>query len=463
MKIILYVIDSLRADHLPCYGYKRSTAPYIQSLVHDSVIFEKAYCQSTWTRASAASILTGTYPSVHGVITMEDFMPFDIRTLPELLKEHGYQTIGISAMGNVSSTFGFNKGFDHFVDLYKDEELLQKRGRTSEYKFFKRYEKEHTIVDPLAEDITQKAIPFIEKYYDQKMFIFLWSIDVHNPFFPPIKKFSNYPYEGPIDGSNKSIRKAKRPKEIQRLIDLYDDEIYYNDQCIGEFINYLKKKGIYDESLIILTSDHGESFYEHGLKGHGQIPYEEQIHIPLIIKFPRSENRGHREGTIVQLIDLYPTIAKLAGVNNIPAYVCGTDLRKVIRTKERMERYAFVETRLKRSRALWRAVRTERWKYIVQSPPEWSRRFLFSNPFGALTFLKDFMKGKRQWLFNLEIDPEEKVNVIGKELKVADALQKIMQKWQDEILKLREEIGCRTAGEIDDQTAQHLRNLGYID
>lgn len=238
MKIIIYVVDCLRADHVSCYGYHRQTTPNIDALARDGVLFEKAFSPSTWTKPVAASLLTGLYPSAHGLRMRTDILSWNIRTLPELLGEYGYITLAISTIGNVSSSLGFGKGFDSFIDLYKEPSLLTKRP-VADVKHEKLYhEKQGEVVFPLAEDINEALFPWIKKHINQNFFIFLWAMDPHDPYNPPEdwKPYVDPRYKGRMDGSRELAKQAKRPEDLQHLINLYDSEIAYTDHCFGQLV-----------------------------------------------------------------------------------------------------------------------------------------------------------------------------------------------------------------------------------
>jgi arylsulfatase A-like enzyme len=482
MDIILYVLDSLRADHLSCYGYERKTSPNIESLAKDGVLFENAFAQTSWTRPSAASILTSTYPSANGLIHRSDFFPSHLTTLPELLKEKGYQTLGISAIGNVSSTIGFDKGFDEFIDLYKSEDLYKKREITSTDKERLDNEDVDKIVLPIAEDINNVLFPWIEDHSKEDKFIFIWSIDTHDPFNPPdgFDKFCDPGYNGKINGSRDSIKRARSNEDVQRLIDLYDSEIFYNDFYIGRLLDFLKNKGYYDESFLIITSDHGEAFHDHGNNvGHGYIPYRELVHVPLILKFQIQKPSQKRVSAFVQLIDLMPTILENIGFSkSIMPPLQGRSLMPTL-NGNLINDYIYSETNPTEIHANYFSVRNDKWNYILIEPPQLSFRDLFrnylkifSNPvfikevlFNPTYYIRKKLESKNEMLFNIVEDYDEKNNVKKQFPEVARRFREELTQWRETNKEFSKKYIAHPVEnlEIDSETIRNLRELGYID
>lgn len=250
--VILISIDTLRSDRLSCYGYKYKTSPHIDKLAEEGVLFENIYAQSPWTLPSHMSILTSLYPSVHGVQTTDDSLSGDFITLAEVLKNNGYYTAAFVDASFVSAKYGFNQGFD----IYDDS-----GGR--------------------IKVINKKAISFIEKFCatrkspQSKFFLFFHVFDVHGPYKPP-ESYRNLFYNGkdPYDKDNHSMNLVKQMPQLKyqefgEITDinyvraLYDSGIRYVDDQLEELFKRLKDLGIYDETLIVFTSDHGESLFEH--------------------------------------------------------------------------------------------------------------------------------------------------------------------------------------------------------
>lgn len=483
MNIILYVLDSLRADHLSCYGYPRETSPHIDQITADGVLFENAFSQTTWTRPSAASILTSTYPSVNGLIYRTDSFPSQLTTLPEMLKAEGLLTAGVSTIGNVSSVLGFAKGFDRFVDLYKRKELYRTRDFISTAKERLTHEDVNQIVLPLAEDMNVAALSWLEAHRKQDQFLLLWAIDTHDPYNPPpgFDKFCDPHYRGKIDGSRDSLRHARSKEDVQRLVDLYDSEIFYNDYCIGQLVDHLKEIDAYEDTLLILTSDHGEAFHDdHGNVGHGYIPYEELIHVPLIIKFPNSEHRKTRVSQLVQLIDLMPTILEIIGFSGKDKVspMQGKSILPTLDGKP-IHKYVYSETSPTEIQDYHRSIRSTHWKYIMTESSglrfrEAIRNYwkLFSNRaflrellINPVYYLRKQLGAEPEMLFNLVEDPQEQYNAKDQHPEAAQKCQEALTQWCEKNKVFSNENGTFSTetSKIDLKTERHLQKLGYID
>ncbi len=294
--IILIVIDTLRADHVGCYGYQRNTTPNIDQLAKEGALFRKAISAAPWTLPSIASFLTSQYPCVLGIGDRPTMIDSRFLSLPEVLKQHDYTTHGIVSHVLVSARLGFGRGFDG----YDEKSSLDRRGVTSPA-------------------VTQKAISFLQHKHKQSFFLFLHYFDPHyNYILHP--QYNYYPSYYGILKSNHPIRDIWRRRhslskdDIKYLALLYDSEIAFTDQLIGALMDELKKRDLYDNSVIIITSDHGEEFMERGWIGHCTTLYQELIRVPLIIKFP--DTGARTVNTPVGLIDIMPTLLAYLGLKS---------------------------------------------------------------------------------------------------------------------------------------------------
>ena len=305
--IIFLVVDALRGDHLGYAGYSRPTSPNIDALAEESVVFTQCYSQGTKTKPSIASLFVSQYPSQHSIIegNREDadgnyFSPIlntSLKTMAEYLKESGYNTVGLLEQGQLRKYMGFGQGFNYYNS--------------------------YLILANLINDEFFDWLPFNKH---RKFFAYLHYQDVHAPYTPiekysnllGIKKVGNVPTHGKAwQKAKDDWRKSKRDhnnkitrlqeSEVQALIDSYDAEIRAIDDDLGQLIQVLKEKKLYNNSIIVLTADHGEGFNEHGLLGHGNSLYEEVINVPLLIRFPDKKYSGVINSP-VQLIDLLPTL-----------------------------------------------------------------------------------------------------------------------------------------------------------
>ena len=266
--VVLISIDTLRSDHLPAYGYKGVATPNLEALRNDSILYERAYSHVPLTLPSHVSILTGMLPADNGVHDNVGFRVGDsLPMLQELLKKNGYATGAAVSAFVLRKETGIARGFD----FYNDE------------------------VDPLGNDRMigrvqrdgRETLHALEKWLDDRtgkpFFAFLHLYEPHTPYTPPEPYFSRYANH-------------------------YDGEIAYADAIVGEFIDDLKQKGVYDEALIILLSDHGEGLGDHGEQEHAIFVYREELQVPLMVKLPHQAKAGMTIGTPVQLVDVFPTI-----------------------------------------------------------------------------------------------------------------------------------------------------------
>jgi arylsulfatase A-like enzyme len=461
MKIILYISDSLRADHLSCYGYHRKISLNIDSLAKDGIKFNSAFSNSTWTRSSAASILTGLYPSVHKTETRDDRLPESVNTIPQMLKTADFDTAAFSAMGNVSSTLGFNKGFDVFFDLFREDTLIEKRSTSTTAK--EKIPGDEKVALPLAEDINDYLIPYLENRIDRDLFIFVWGIDTHEPYSPP-EDFKNYSANNKIDGRRETIERVKKSRdksEIDQLINLYDDEIFYTDYQIGKLIKKFKELDIYDETLFIFTSDHGESFNDNnrGDFGHGGFPYDEVINVPLIIKMPGNKYCNTTTDELVQLIDLYPTISAILGKNIKDCQ--GKNIMPVLEKGKSINQRVFSETQIYKTTGKYYSLRTKEWKYFYIIPPRFSLTSLRAHP---KYFMNIYLREKEN-LFHLKDDPGEINNLKGTKKDILNDMKKIFFEWKKQNKKVSKNIQKSLIDQknMDDLIKNQLRKLGYLE
>lgn len=480
MHIILYVLDALRADHLGCYGYKRETSPHIDMLAREGVVFENCFTSSTWTRPVAASILTATYPEAHRARLRHDMFSSDLPRLPQVLQVNGFKTAGFSTMGNLSSEVGFDVGFDSYCDLFRDPIILERRSQFDAARVGLMHTSAEKVALPLAEDINEYLFPWLDEHGTADTFSFVWSIDPHAPYTAPDgwRHFSSKPSRSDA-GEHFDVRRASLD-DRQRIIDMYDNEIYYNDYCIGQIVNYLKEQGLYDDTLFVITGDHGDAFYEHGHYGHSHAPFEELIHVPLIIKFSGGQYAGKRVSGLVELIDISPTILAVTGSPSSAIgddFVQGKNLLPLIEgTRSQVHEYAFSDTQTLDVHNRYLSVRSQRWKYIqVRRPQRDTRTFvgaaqyvlrsglLFKILRSPRHFLRTYFGGSNEHLFDLEADPGEQNNLAAERPELVDHLQLALAAWEQQNAALAEHISILPyTYEESEVLRQHLERLGYL-
>ncbi|MCP4903317.1 MAG: sulfatase [bacterium] len=320
--VFLVLVDTLRADHLQTYGYSKPTSPNVERFAADAIVYERAFSQAPWTRPSCGSLLTARFPHEIGLDGIFNPLADDAHILPQFMRAEGYRTAGIVANIQLSPQFGFDKGFDlldigttylHWTGLHK---ALSRLGLTDYRDIYPRYN---------ASQLTNRALDWIDEQLDEDdsspLFMYLHYTDPHAPYRPPqahdrwrefageqAREIEEPPFSPTWEGHLTGVR-------AEALVARYDAEIAYFDSQFKRFVDELKRLGIYEQSLIIFTADHGEEFAEHGGWAHGHSLYNELLHVPLIFKYPNglyAENRPRVE-TIVALVDVIPTIRDVLG------------------------------------------------------------------------------------------------------------------------------------------------------
>lgn len=305
--ILLIVMDTVRADHLSLQGYERETDPTLKRIASEGVMFENAYAASSWTLTSHASLFTGRWPYEHkadGGRYLDETYP----TIAEALTQRGYRTGAFNGnFETVTSHWGFARGFLHFEDYYQTLPQLAVSsvyGRFMEYYVFhKVFNMEFSIDRRWGPSVNQSALDWIDQDDDTPFFAFVNYYDAHAPYISPERaKFSNLPTPGGLvntDWTTADIYNPKTPEQVQGEIDAYDGGIYYTDQQIDALLKGLESRGKLDNTIVVITSDHGELFGEHGLWEHHNSLYKPVIHVPLIVWYPKSAPQNMRIETPV--------------------------------------------------------------------------------------------------------------------------------------------------------------------
>ena len=319
--VVLISIDTLRADHLGCYGYERDTSPIIDGIAAESALFEQHITSAPWTLPAHAALFTSVPDSVHGVVDpINTRLSESYETLPESFQDAGYRTAGFFAGPYLHPAFGLGQGFDRYVDCVQvvaDEDLdgsnawsmtkpvmrASHHGVTND----KVYGRWKEFFDEAAPGAANGA-PFFA-------FVHLW--DVHFDFTPPAPYDTMFDpdYEGRVTGRDffydASINAAMEERDKEHIIALYDGEIRWTDVVVGRIRDDLAAAGLLENTILVLTSDHGTELFDHGGKGHRSTLYEEQIHIPLIVHWPGHVVPGRHPG-VTRMIDVGPTLLELA-------------------------------------------------------------------------------------------------------------------------------------------------------
>jgi len=459
--IILISIDTLRADHLGCYGYKRDTSPAIDALSRDSLLFRRFYSHSPSTLPSHMSMLTGLYPSRHGLLNLplggavsgQSLNPAT-PILADLLRETGYATAAFTGGAQMSGIFGYSRGFDSYQE---------NRG---------------AIAQDTAPVLYEKASTWVNRHQDHPFFLFLHTYQVHAPYLPPAEYAERF-LEADAEWKQADLFKIlteregkySRLNDAQRknLIALYDAEIrYLDDAFIRPFLLRLKELDLYDRSLIVLTSDHGDEFGEHRGWEHGHSLYNELIHVPLIIKRPSLSGAGTVVDGVSRMIDLMPTILEEAGMDPGKLDIDGRGLRPMWESASDAPRvsagYRFHAAVEGKDRL------TLRYLLLNTSLIDGDRKLIVNEPYpdmssgGPDSFWRisppPFPLPDREF-FDLAEDPGEIRNRIDKAVGPASRLMETLRAFISagkEAARITREARAST----DKQMEERLRALGYI-
>ena len=391
--VILISIDTCRADYLSCYGFRRQTTPNIDAIAAEGVLFENVITPSPITRPGHSSMLTGTDPPYHGVHDNYDYRLGQSNvTLAEMMRQAGFQTAAIIGAFVMDSKFGLNQGFDTYNDRF-DKDIK-------------------SIVNPerRGEEVSHYGMKWLQQHHREPFFLFLHYFDPHQAYIPPEPFASAFQYN------------------------LYAGEIAYTDKCIGLVIKKLKQLNLYDSTLIIITSDHGEMLGEHGEPTHSYFIYQSAIKVPLIFKLP-----GRRKSRIIRgmagLIDIVPTVCSLLGIE-VPKQVRGKDLSSCLLGKNLpdRERHIYCESfcpTIYNANSLLGVV-TDRFKYIQTTRPE---------------------------LYDLAKDPYETNNLIKLQPQRGRILQDRLREILEQTVR-KDELDSKM--ELDEQSRKTLESLGYV-
>jgi choline-sulfatase len=393
--IVVITIDTLRADHLGCYGYKQIRTPNIDGLAGDGIRFERAFTPVPITLPAHTVIFTGTYPTLNG---MHDFsgnrLGAEPPTLAALLKEQGYATGAVVGSAVLDSRFGLNRGFDFYYDHFEFNRLQEAN--------LDEMERPGNLV-------ADKALEWLGNNYDKRFFLWMHLYDPHHPYQPPAPysdEYKSHPYDG---------------------------EIAFADAQVGRLISFLKKKGLYEHTLIVLSGDHGEGLGEHGEKTHGFFIYNSTLHVPLIIHLP-SRTTSRSVTATVSLADVTPTILDALKIG-IPRQVQGQTLLPLLSNKKSADsRSLYSETFLPRLHFNWselRGLELEKYHYIDAPKPE---------------------------LYDLSKDPHELDNLFSQKKAVSEQMKAKLDGLIHEYTP-GAELAEKTA--LDPALMERLKSLGY--
>jgi arylsulfatase A-like enzyme len=437
--VVLVVVDSLRPDHLSSFGYLRKTSPRIDALANEGTRYTQAFAPASSTRASMAAILTGLVPTAHGVIRKGDHLPDRVETLAEVLARSGYHTVGFPNDSELTAARGFSQGFAEYrylapavafggdplaaeLAVYEGlrigrEGVLPRAidksmyGRPAEY-----------VVDRAAawlDGPTAATTPF---------FLYLHFIDPHEPYVVH-----------PVDGTGYGRRAMRNPSPplVDDITRAYDGEITYVDEQVGRLLDELKRHGLYDGALIVVTADHGEELLEHGGWWHGSSLYDEQIAVPLIVKPPRG-GTGRVAEALVSTVDIAPTILAAAG-SAVPEAMRGIVLPLYGGAVPPRDSVFAEETTP--DGTVLRAVRTRTWKLLTATPDNAG-----GLPTTELFAIADDRREMRNLAADRPVEREDMRAALGRT-----------------VLAARAQVTHTGTADVDKATKDRLKQLGYID
>ena len=425
--VLVYVIDTLRADRLGCYGYPRPTSPEIDRFAAGATLLREGRAQSSWTRPAMASLLTGLLPISHRAEGAADRLPDEVVTLAERLSAAGWATAMVTTNGNVVSRFGFRQGFDDF-------HYLPERRRSR-------------AVHVPSQRVNEVVFRWLaERPLDRPFFLVVHTCDPHDPYTPeaPFRQRLAAEVDDPALGNVRTLLRAGKlaGDEGARLAPaigaLYDAEIAANDASFGALLRRLEILGLENDTAVVLTSDHGEEFHEHGSWTHGRTLYEEQLRIPFVVRFPGGRGAGRELAGPADQIDLAPTVLDLAGLE-IPSALPGRSLAAELAAGGRRPprpSFAFLGHNEDHAAAVmlaqWKLIRVDRREAVLLRPPE--LLFALGSDPGEQRDVRQARPLRRAWLAG--------------ELAAVEAA--------------RRSSLPRQRATIDRELAQRLRALGYL-
>ena len=413
LNVLFILVDTLRADRMGSYGYDRPTTPNLDELASSGIRFDRQISQSSWTKTSMASIWTGMYPSRHGIHNHSHGVSEEARMPAEIFSDHGFVTAGIWRNGWVAPTFGFEQGFDIYIRPNPTRSPLDDPGSHPS----------HRVLEGTDDDLMFAAVEFLRAHRNDRWFLYLHFMDLHQYVSDDASALFGTSYS-----------------------DTYDNSIRREDRLIGELEGVLESAGLLERTLIVLTSDHGEAFREHGKEGHAKDLYGEVIHVPLIIGLPFELEDGIVVRESTANVDIWPTLYELLGMEG-PSGVDGKSLVDAIHRAGGSAPPASSERPI-----------------FSELDRTWGRVGLDPDPLVVLTqgdwrFMHDFGQPEKNELYDLRSDPGEQKNRLSENGEDARSWQEITRQHREESELFWESPVPEV--ELDEMELNHLRALGY--
>lgn len=443
--IVLITVESLRTDHMGFLGERRPTTPHMDELAEQSTVYTDAQATTSWTLTSHASIFTGLYPTAHQTTGAEDRLDDSYTTLAEELSAAGYQTAGVVSGPYLRRPYNLDQGFEYYDQSPSSVDSLAHHSRA--------------FSDVTSPRMLASLERFLEKDRDPKrpLFLFAYFWDPHWDYIPPepYKSMFVEPGDEPVPmaqyKTNPNINVKTSPAQIRYVVSQYDGEIRWTDEYIGRFLDDLKQRGLWDDTLVILTADHGEEFFDHGFKGHKNNLYEETVHVPLLVKYPGRGPRG-RDGRPVSLVDLFPTVLDASGIAH-PDGLDGVSLLRPVPADRPRFSELLVSWFFPSEPKTMESVKVGS-EYLVAVQWYGVRRDGFQ-------LVSVPSSGIRQ-LFDLTTDPRERHNVAAAHPDLLEDLTRLQEDW---LGRLRDTAALYHRGgpaNLEEKEIERLRSLGYV-
>jgi len=467
--ILFIVIDSARPDHFGVYGYRKNTTPFLASAASETALYLDASAPAAWTRPAMTSIFTGLYPQQYDFFS-DRYPQEDVALIPEILSRQGYRVTALSNNPYMSPSTGFDRGVDRFYFVYPGRFLnvLARRVILRNLPVIVRqYVNRRASLKFLPQMINDQAKTLLgQTRADGTPFFMYLHHDAHHPYLSDRKYLKPFLEPGISEAEIRLVEDVQRsgnmywfsreshsPAERERyytiLRAMHDASIYKNDIFIKELVETLKTSGLYDNTMIVVTADHGEYLGERDLVSHGLYPYEESVRVPLIIKFPKECAMAGRRDRLVSTIDLGPTMLELAG----------TDMRKHVPEAQGIsllgdDRHEFVVTERKNF-----AKGLDYWKTTY--PDHRFEEFDYGCMISFKTSKRKFVWSSKDKhaLFNRESDPGETNNLYFPDDPRSKTYLNRAREWIEKVPRVR----TGAAADLDEKIKAHLRGLGYLE
>ena len=427
--VLLISIDTTRADHCSVLGYGRDTTPRLRKLAAEGASFEKAYAPLPTTLPSHATMFTGRYPVSHGVVGNGVKLEESHQTLAERLRVAGYRTAAVVSALVLHRRFGLAQGFEYYEDDFPHAEAHPRSSIRENWKG----EKIEAAFTRQGNHTTRRALAWLNGSRDRAapFFLFVHYFDPHSLFQPPEPYASRF-------------AQPSHSTHLEIEIDRYDAMIAFADAMIGRLLDGLDELGVAQDTIVVVTADHGEGLMEHGYFAHGAHLYEEAVRVPLVVRWPRRVRAGVVFREAVELVDLAPTLLEFAGIDEALAGSQGRSLAQALRTGGGLdsERPVFLHRRDYEERFVGRTT--------------WVKGKKFAIRIGRWKYIEGLDEGTRE-LFDLESDPGETVNLSAQQPERVAELSTLISEWRVAHTSTQRAVGVATEA---DQRA--LKALGYV-